>query len=385
MAFVLRGPGLRRGVSVIRPTWLGMTRWHTPDDRNFSSEGPKAPDDKQDRPTPKDKDKLKQEEARSKLNSLLESIEKQRTVAPSAADRAGQGVSERLARPGGRPRPKNVVPNKKRAPTAAAESGGAPHRPQRQPTLDEQVAAAAREVASTLSGDPAQTERDLLTKLTGDPEQPAAGQAQLSELMSGMKVDQRPAEADRPGRSQQVRRQVGDQRAETVRQARRERPPAAPRQGGSVIDDVDLNKGNRLGIFDNLPPPEASTEVAPQASHWERIHARELRLSVAHPPTNAWEEMVVWTEQGKLWHLPVNNEQGLDQEAEVGFHEHVFLEERLEPWCPPRGPIRQFMELVCVALGKNPWLTVQEKHEHIEWFREYFAGKQKLLQELKAV
>ncbi|KAF0305079.1 28S ribosomal protein S31, mitochondrial [Amphibalanus amphitrite] len=335
MAFVLRGPGLRRGVSVIRPTWLGMTRWHTADDRNFSSEGPKAPDDKQDRATPKDKIKLKQEEARSKLNSLLESIEKQRTVAPSATDRAGQGVSERLARPGGRPRPKNVVPNKKHAPTAAAESGGAPHRPQRQPTLDEQVAAAAREVASSLAGDPAQTERDLLTKLTGDPEQPAAGQAQLSELMSGMKVDQRPAEADRPGRSQQVRRQVGDQRAETVRQARRERPPAAPRQGGSVIDDVDLNKGNRLGIFDNLPPPEAST--------------------------------------------------GLDQEAEVGFHEHVFLEERLEPWCPPRGPIRQFMELVCVALGKNPWLTVQEKHEHIEWFREYFAGKQKLLQELKAV
>ena len=82
---------------------------------------------------------------------------------------------------------------------------------------------------------------------------------------------------------------------------------------------------------------------------------------------------------------PCASPPGLDSEAAVGFHEHVFLESRLEPWCPPRGPIRQFMELVCVALGKNPWLSVQEKHEHIEWFREYFAGKQKLLQELKAV
>ena len=50
--------------------------------------------------------------------------------------------------------------------------------------------------------------------------------------------------------------------------------------------------------------------MAPPAGQWERIHARELRLSVAHPPTNAWEEMAVWTEQGKLWHMPVNNEQG---------------------------------------------------------------------------
>ena len=46
------------------------------------------------------------------------------------------------------------------------------------------------------------------------------------------------------------------------------------------------------------------------ASQWERIHARELRLSVTHPPANAWEEMAVWTGQGKLWHLPVDNEQG---------------------------------------------------------------------------
>ena len=76
---------------------------------------------------------------------------------------------------------------------------------------------------------------------------------------------------------------------------------------------------------------------------------------------------------------------GLDQEAAVGFHEHVFLQDQLEPWCPPRGPVRQFMELVCIALGKNPWLSVAEKHQHIDWFREYFAGKQRLLKELKAV
>ena len=60
-----------------------------------------------------------------------------------------------------------------------------------------------------------------------------------------------------------------------------------------------------------------SSDVVPErpAGQWERIHARELRLSVAHPPANAWEEMVAWTEQGKLWHLPVNNEQGTTTET----------------------------------------------------------------------
>ncbi|XP_037080788.1 28S ribosomal protein S31, mitochondrial-like [Pollicipes pollicipes] len=95
--------------------------------------------------------------------------------------------------------------------------------------------------------------------------------------------------------------------------------------------------------------------------------------------------MILWTEQGKLWHLPVDNEQGLEAEAAVGFHEHVFLERHLEPWCPQRGPLRHFMELVCVALGKNPWLSVEEKREHIVWFRDYFAEKQQLLAELKAM
>ena len=44
---------------------------------------------------------------------------------------------------------------------------------------DEQVAAAAREVASSLSGDPAETERDLLSKLSGDRDQPSTGHTQL--------------------------------------------------------------------------------------------------------------------------------------------------------------------------------------------------------------
>lgn len=38
------------------------------------------------------------------------------------------------------------------------------------------------------------------------------------------------------------------------------------------------------------------------------------------------------------------------------------------------------MELVCVGLSKNPFYTIAQKKEHIEWFRDYFAEKKELLE-----
>ena len=76
---------------------------------------------------------------------------------------------------------------------------------------------------------------------------------------------------------------------------------------------------------------------------------------------------------------------GLEEEAQVGFHEHVFLEHHLEPWCPKRGPIRNFMELVCIGLSKNPYLSVAQKKEHIEWYRRYFDDKRSILVETGAL
>lgn len=89
---------------------------------------------------------------------------------------------------------------------------------------------------------------------------------------------------------------------------------------------------------------------------------------------------MLWTDQGKLWKFPIDNEQGLDEEARISFTEHIFLDKHLEPWCPKKGPLRHFMELVCVGLSKNPYYTVQQKREHIEWFRDYFEEKKEILQ-----
>lgn len=73
---------------------------------------------------------------------------------------------------------------------------------------------------------------------------------------------------------------------------------------------------------------------------------------------------------------------GMDDEAIIRFTEHIFLDRHLEGWCPTRGPVRHFMELVCVGLSKNPYYSVQQKIDHIHWFRDYFAEKKELLDQV---
>lgn len=89
----------------------------------------------------------------------------------------------------------------------------------------------------------------------------------------------------------------------------------------------------------------------------------------------------MWTDQGKLWKFPIDNEQDIE-EKDVDFSEHVLLEMFLEGWCPSMGPVRHFMELVCVGLSNNNFLTAKEKKDHIFWYRDYFEEKKDLLGDL---
>ncbi|PAA82194.1 hypothetical protein BOX15_Mlig013380g3, partial [Macrostomum lignano] len=102
---------------------------------------------------------------------------------------------------------------------------------------------------------------------------------------------------------------------------------------------------------------------------WARVFLR--------PPTNPWQELIQLTAEGKLWHYPIDNEQGreLEPDGRVSFQRHVMLERQLQDWVPKTGPVRHFMETVCVGLSKNPYLTAAEKADHLDWYRRYFADK----------
>ncbi|XP_053755991.1 28S ribosomal protein S31, mitochondrial isoform X1 [Panthera pardus] len=141
----------------------------------------------------------------------------------------------------------------------------------------------------------------------------------------------------------------------------------------------NILKGKRLNIFDLKAVTEEAPETETAPSLWDVEFAKQLAEVNEQPLQNGFEEMIQWTKEGKLWEFPINNEAGFDDDGSE-FHEHVFLDKYLEDF-PKQGPIRHFMELVTCGLSKNPYLSVKQKVEHIEWFRNYFNEKQDILKE----
>uniref|UniRef100_A0A8C8ZYR8 Small ribosomal subunit protein mS31 n=1 Tax=Prolemur simus TaxID=1328070 RepID=A0A8C8ZYR8_PROSS len=141
----------------------------------------------------------------------------------------------------------------------------------------------------------------------------------------------------------------------------------------------DLFKGRRLDIFDIKAVTEEAPETDTSPSLWDVEFAKQLATVDEQPFQNGFEEMIQWTKEGKLWEFPIDNEAGFDDDGSE-FHEHIFLDKYLEGF-PKQGPIRHFMELVTCGLSKNPYLSVKQKVEHIEWFRNYFNEKRDILKE----
>ncbi|OXB58956.1 hypothetical protein ASZ78_005777 [Callipepla squamata] len=139
-----------------------------------------------------------------------------------------------------------------------------------------------------------------------------------------------------------------------------------------------LKAGRRLNIFTKASPEtENAMKTESLPTIWDLEFAKEIAAVTEQPPRNGFEEMIQWTEDGIMWEFPIDNEAGMDDGAE--FHEHIFLEKHLKDF-PKQGPIRHFMELVICGLSKNPFLSVKQKIEHIEWFRNYFEEKKEYLQ-----
>jgi len=251
--------------------------------------------------------------------------------------------------------------------------------------LGEKLSDAATKVAESIGGDTNKTKSDLLNLLriyndepNDSSEKKVKSSVQLDDLISGMKIDRsQPKDVSLKfsdvDRAQRVRELIGHSSGDYQRTKKYKKPM------DSYVP-ISLFSSEPLGIFKDV----AINKDIPILPTWDRLHEKSLQTAVTHPPKNIYEQMIIWTEQGKLWKFPIDNEQGMVDESNVFFAEHVFLEPLIDEWCPKKGPIRHFMELVCVGLSKNPFLSVEEKKDHINWFRQYFYEKNQLLNEIGA-
>eukprot|EP00090_Calanus_glacialis_P040165 TRINITY_DN7000_c0_g1_i1.p1 TRINITY_DN7000_c0_g1~~TRINITY_DN7000_c0_g1_i1.p1 ORF type:complete len:372 (+),score=110.45 TRINITY_DN7000_c0_g1_i1:47-1162(+) len=262
---------------------------------------------------------------------------------------------------------------------------GKPKREQVSAGLDEDVIDATKSVARLARNEnkKKRTESDLLKKLmsvskdanNAKEENEVAGESaepqSLSSLFSDIKIERpQPKKVER--REALDNRHKSDRKDLTMEQLaflqKREKMRREERVKTQVLGSVDLFSGNPMGIFTG--PMEESSDQNMLVT-WRACQQRELRILSTPSPRNALEEMVLLTKQGKLWNFPVDNEQGLDYSNDP-FYKHVFLEHHLEPWCPKMGPVRHFMEVVCLGLSKNPYVSSQKKLETILWFKDYF-------------
>ncbi|KYN35969.1 Eukaryotic translation initiation factor 1A, X-chromosomal [Trachymyrmex septentrionalis] len=266
-------------------------------------------------------------------------------------------------------------------------------------SLEKKIVNAAEDVANTLGGDKTKTTSDLLEKILAsrvkalkkiqestknvkqlskyDVQKNSQGQTKHLEKKSIIQnlldeYNKQPIKkAIEDSISRKLLRSVTPSK-EMLQDTKRERTPRAR------FENINLWNGKPTNIFENMNAPSPNI---PELKTWAALEQRELKSLTTHPPANVFQELILWTEQGKLWKFPIDNEQGMEEEQNVHFSEHVFMERNLKGWCPKAGPIRHFMELVCTGLSKNPYLTVQEKIGHIMWYKEYFESKQDLLQE----
>lgn len=253
--------------------------------------------------------------------------------------------------------------------------------------LGDKLANAATAVAQSIGGNREKTESELLNLLriyNSEPndlsEKKSQSSASLGDLISGMKIDRTQpntvsSEFGDVTKAQRVRELLGKSSGQDLnKRYNNYRKP---------IDNyvpINLFSSEPLNIFKHIDMKKNDLKL----HTWDKLEKKSLEMAVTHPPKNIYEQMIMWTEQGKLWNFPINNEQGMDDEKNIFFAEHVFLEPLIDEWCPKKGPIRHFMELVCVGLSKNPFLTIEEKHDHINWFRQYFFEKNQLLNDVGA-
>uniref|UniRef100_A0A1A9WDH7 Small ribosomal subunit protein mS31 n=1 Tax=Glossina brevipalpis TaxID=37001 RepID=A0A1A9WDH7_9MUSC len=245
---------------------------------------------------------------------------------------------------------------------------------------------AAKKVANLLGeSNQKQVESELLIKLLGHEQITNKNQVSgenelsLSEIIVGMKIDRNRKHEDIVrSRGDYVKRSIAiKQQHQNIGSERK--PIPSRRKAEAFTGSVNLFGGKSMGVFTQPRNLKASPDML---STWFHLQQHSTKLQISHPPANYYEKMALWTEQGKLWHFPINNEQDLDDEHDVDFSDHIFLEQHLESWCPKQGPIRHFMELVCVGLSKNPYLTAKEKKAHILWYRDYFEAKKEILKDL---
>lgn len=70
---------------------------------------------------------------------------------------------------------------------------------------------------------------------------------------------------------------------------------------------TDVFGGKPIGILEKVDELKIQED---NLKTWSKLEKHELRLRMSMAPRNYFEKMAYWTEEGKIWNFPIDNEQG---------------------------------------------------------------------------
>ncbi|KAI3380404.1 hypothetical protein SNEBB_008111 [Seison nebaliae] len=123
-------------------------------------------------------------------------------------------------------------------------------------------------------------------------------------------------------------------------------------------------------LFQSKPSNLSKTIFEQLFDLGEDLRRKEILQKI---PSNQFEELIQLTERGSIWSYPIDNEERWNFDKNSSFEEHIFLENDSSTQLDDEQ--NHFLHLVQVGLSSNPYLSVAEKKEHIDFYVKYFEEK----------
>ena len=146
------------------------------------------------------------------------------------------------------------------------------------------------------------------------------GDAVNVDILSSLKVFKKPEESQ--DIKTPVLKPLSDEQAAFLKERNRKRTEARNKQMAKEYEPVNLFEDEKpLGIFQASQSEDTACETL---KTWQAISNREMGILTTQSPRNLIEDMASMTEKGILWHFPINNEQGIDED-QVGILRYIFF------------------------------------------------------------
>ena len=134
------------------------------------------------------------------------------------------------------------------------------------------------------------------------------------DILMAMKVMKEPETKEKLDPAAKFKELTPQQR-DFLNERKRKRAEMKNKQLVEAYVPINLFEAEKpMGIFQDVDSKEQKTESSTVLKTWQAISEREMRILTTQSPRNLIEDMAGMTDKGILWHFPIDNEQGINED-----------------------------------------------------------------------